>query len=503
MKEIFYNGTVVTLCGQTAEAIGVCDGRIVSVGTTDEVEKSLAGAVRTDLNGAALLPAFIDAHGHFAATAESLRETDGSCDIETLLTRLSERTAVSPDGTWIKARDFDPAVSADNRYPDRAELDRAAPHHPVVVQHPSRHMGVFNTAGLHAVGARTEDYPDGYAEETAYVRLCRKIPLPSPAEFLSAAEAAERLYLSNGIATVQEGMMTKELLPLYKHLSHRQPKIDIVGYPAPAAFGAYKEAFGVSDGYRRGFRIGGVKVILDGSPQAETVWLRAPYADGKNGTAAMTDAELADAIGLAYGEGVQILAHCNGDAAAAQFIRVLDRFGRRFPANRPPVMIHAQLTGIDQLDDIKRLGIVPSFFVAHTYHWGDTHIRNLGYDRAAHISPAESARKKGIAFTFHQDAPVIAPDMLETIWCARTRRTGSGRILGADQRVPAEDAVKAVTVHAAMQYGEANNKGALGPNYAADMVALSVNPLTASPEAIKEASVLFTVKDGRTVYSAR
>lgn len=503
MEEIFYNGDILTMCGQTAEAVGVRDGRIVSVGTAAEARKALAGAAETDLDGAALLPAFIDAHGHFAAVAESLRETDGACDIKTLLTRLSERAAVSPAGTWIKARDFDPAATPEKRYPTLSELDRAAPNHPVVVQHPSRHMGVFNTAGLHAVGMRTEDCPDGYAEETAYVRLCRNIPLPSPADFLAAAEAAGRLYLSHGITTVQEGMMTKELLPLYKHLSRRQPDVDIVGYPAPDAFGAYKDAFGVWDCYRGGFRIGGVKVILDGSPQAGTAWLRAPYADGKNGAAAMTDAELIDAIGLAYGEGVQILAHCNGDAAAAQFIRALDRFGHRFPENRPPVMIHAQLTGIDQLDDIKRLGIVPSFFVAHTYHWGDAHIRNLGFDRAAHISPAESARKKGIAFTFHQDAPVIAPDMLETLWCARTRRTKSGRVLGADQCVPAEDAVKAVTVHAAMQYGEANQKGALCLNYAADMVALSVNPLTASPEAVKDAAVLFTVKGGRKVYSAR
>lgn len=102
---------------------------------------------------------------------------------------------------------------------------------------------------------------------------------------------------------------------------------------------------------------------------------------------------------------------------------------RRASALRP-VLIHAQLLGTDQLPAVKRLGVTPSFFVAHVYHWGDTHLENFGRTRASAISPARSAEKLGIRFTFHQDTPVIPPDMLETVWCAVNRRTKAGVLLG-------------------------------------------------------------------------
>lgn len=91
-----------------------------------------------------------------------------------------------------------------------------------------------------------------------------------------------------------------------------------------------------------------------------------------------------------------------------------------------PVMIHAQLLGRDQLPEVRRLGVIPSFIVAHVYHWGDVHLENLGPGRAEAISPAGSAAEQGIPFTFHQDAPVIRPDMLETVWCAVNRVTRAG-----------------------------------------------------------------------------
>ena len=95
-----------------------------------------------------------------------------------------------------------------------------------------------------------------------------------------------------------------------------------------------------------------------------------------------------------------------------------------------PVMVHAQLLGLDQLPRLKPLGMIPSFFAAHVYHWGEDHVRNFGWERASRISPAGSALALGIPFTLHQDSPVIRPDMIETLWCAANRRTRAGRVLG-------------------------------------------------------------------------
>lgn len=501
MKQLFFNGTVITMTGDSVDAVGVHNGKIVFTGNKNDAECALGrDFIKTDLNGAVLMPAFIDSHSHIAAVADSIPELDGDCDVKYLLKRIAARAEEETDGQWIKAKNFDPHRAREKRYPTKKELDAAAPDNPAVVQHPSKHMGVFNSAGLKAVGADPEQYPDGYCEERDFLELGRKIPMLAPAVFKRAFDKAQLQYLSYGITTVQEGMLTPEMLPLYKNIAALHPVTDIIGYPGVEAYEAFKAAFGISRDTRDKFRIGGIKVILDGSPQAETAWLRTPYLDGRNGHPTMSDSDITDAIKLAYAENIQILAHCNGDAAAEQFLSALERSGCNFPAGARPVMIHAQLLGEDQMDRVKRLNVIPSFFIAHTYHWGDTHIRNLGFSRAENISPANSALRRSIAFTLHQDAPVIAPDMLETVWCAVNRFTQSGQVLGAGQRIPVKEALKAVTLNAAAQYGEQNEKGAIRPGMRADLIILSENPLTADNKKLKDIKVLLTIKDGAAVY---
>ena len=165
-----------------------------------------------------------------------------------------------------------------------------------------------------------------------------------------------------------------------------------------------------------------------------------------------------------------------------------------------PVMIHAQLVGQDQLPRMKELGMIPSFFVAHVYHWGDVHLENFGPQRAANISPAAAAGALGIPYTFHQDAPVIEPNMLETIWCAVNRVTKQGVSLGPQQRVSALDAVRAVTIHAAHQYFEEHQKGSLAAGKHADFVILSADPTAVPPMQIRNIEVLATIKDGQCIF---
>ena len=198
----------------------------------------------------------------------------------------------------------------------------------------------------------------------------------------------------------------------------------------------------------------------------------------------------------------QLLAHCNGDRAAEQYLTLLAQAEREAGKKLSrPVMIHAQLLGLDQLERVKALGVIPSFFVAHVYHWGEIHVKNFGLDRAGRISPAGSALAWGIPFTFHQDSPVIPPDMLETIWCACVRKTKTGRVLGAEERIPVEAALRAVTQTAALQYGLERELGTLRPGKRADFVLLSGDPLRTPPEELKKLQVERTIQRGRTIWS--
>lgn len=131
---------------------------------------------------------------------------------------------------------------------------------------------------------------------------------------------------------------------------------------------------------------------------------------------------------------IDVIAHCNGDAAIDMFIEAFKNAKQQYSLSKSRVtIIHAQTIRDDQLDQVKQLGLIPSFFVGHTYLWGDDHRdKFLGPQRASRISPARSAMLRNIEFTLHNDSPVspMKDGILVTIWSAVNRLTKTGKVLG-------------------------------------------------------------------------
>ena len=526
MDILFTNGTIRTMERESpaAQALLVRDGRVAAVGSLAAVEDQAGIDVRrVDLAGRTLLPSFLDAHSHFTAVANQFLQADLSgcrswADIQNRIRDYIRRERV-PAGQWVTAQGYDHNQLSECRHPDRACLDAAAPENPVVICHQSGHMGVFNTAALERLGVTGDTpcpaggvigqacgVPTGYMEENAFLEFQKRVPMMPLEAFLGAYRKAQGLYASHGITTVQEGLLRRELVPLYQALlADGSLQLDVVAYGDEAGTAAARQAIPASARrYQGHFKLGGYKMFLDGSPQGRTAWLRQPYRGeaAYRGYGTLTDAQVLGMVRRAGTEGMQLLAHCNGDAAYAQYLAALETAageGVDMAAMRP-VMIHAQLLGRDQLPAVKRLGVIPSFFVAHVYHWGDIHWENLGPGRADRISPAGSAAELGIPFTFHTDAPVIPPDLLETVWCAVNRVTRSGRLLGAEERVDARTALEAVTANAAFQYFEERDKGTLSPGKRADLVILDRDPLAVPPEELRDIRVLETWKDGAAIF---
>ena len=274
--------------------------------------------------------------------------------------------------------------------------------------------------------------------------------------------------------------------------NNKKLKLDLVSYIELANRQIFFDAFNKSiREYCNHFKIGGYKIFLDGSPQGRTAWMRTPYkGDNKYfGYNTMDDNDVEETIKIAKDTNMQLLAHCNGDKAAEQYINSIKKFEDGIE-NIRPVMIHAQLLGIDQLSDLKKHNIIPSFFIAHIFYWGDIHIENFGYERASQISPANSALGQDILFTFHQDSPVINPNMFETIWCATTRKTKKGIILGENETISVLDAIKAVTINSAYQYFEENKKGSIKEGKLADLIIVDKNPLEIDLDEIKNIYLL-------------
>ena len=527
-QTIYFGGTILTMEEPLyAEAMLVRDGKIAALGTYEELRR-MAGsdAEQMDLCGHTLMPAFIDPHSHFSAYANALLqvplgETTNFDEICERIRAFIRDNDVQP-GEWVIARGYDHNRLREHAHPTRQTLDRAAPQNPLVLQHQSGHVGSFNTCALQVLGitgdtpspeggliAKEDGVPTGYMEENAFIAAFKQLPPPDMKKLFEAYDKIQQRYASYGITTIQEGMMADQMVPIYQKLiGDKMLRLDLVGYPDIQDCTAMMQTFHDHiRRYRDHFKIGGYKIMLDGSPQGRTAWMLAPYQDapdGYRGYPVLTDHQVFERVQRAAQEGLQILAHCNGDAASAQYVAACAKVAKELPilTQLRPVIVHAQLMTPEQLDEAARLGMIPSFFIAHIWHWGDVHIQNFGLERAQGLSRAGSALQRGMPFTFHQDAPVIEADMLETIWCAVCRTTRSGVVLGPQERLQPLDALRAVTVNAAYQYFEEGSKGSLAPGKRADLVILDRDPLQVPHQQLRDIKVLQTIKDGETIFSA-
>jgi predicted amidohydrolase YtcJ len=167
------------------------------------------------------------------------------------------------------------------------------------------------------------------------------------------------------------------------------------------------------------------------------------------------------------------------------------------------VAIHAQLARADQLDRMAELGVLPSFYAVHPFFWGDWHRLSFGETRARFISPLRATLDRGIPLTIHNDSPVVPPDIMRLVSIAVNRETRSGYVLGPDQRVSVMEALHAVTLGAAYQYFEEDEKGSIEQGKRADFVVLAQDPREVDSGELADIEILETYARGRRVFSAK
>ena len=533
---IFTGGAIVTMdpARPSVEAVAVSGETIAAAGALDEVMALRGDATRVvELGNRALLPGFIDTHGHFLAVGRNLDSLSlhpppvGDVnDIDDIVRKIrawiAERNI--PPGEFVLGIGYDDSLLAEQRHPNRGDLDRASAEHRIVLTHVSGHLRAANSAALAAAGisAATADppgghirrmagsrEPDGVLEETAGRLVGDSQFTVSPAAADATARRAIDVYLGYGATTIQDGGADGDTLDALRAAAGREPfNADV------AAFWAFRET-GDAEGaayepdYRGGFRVAGVKLLLDGSPQGRTAWLTEPYTEGPPGAPAdyraypVLEPELykAGAASLIR-RGVPIIVHANGDAAIDLMLDGVDEAVAGMDAlpDHRAVVIHAQLMRADQLDRAAALGAVPSFFAAHSFFWGDWHLRSFGPARGNNVSPARWAVERGVHFTIHNDAPVVPPDIMRLVSIAVNRTTRSGRELGPEQRLTVREALHAVTLGAAYQYFEEDTKGSIVPGKQADLIILERDPLAADPAELEHIRVLETFSRGRSVY---
>jgi predicted amidohydrolase YtcJ len=535
-RTLYTGGPILTVDerDRVVEALGVEGDRIAFVGSRADGEAWAAGGAGVvELDGRALMPGFIDAHGHFpgaglyAVNADLNSPPIGDVQtIDDLVEQVRAKSAEIEPGEWVMGWGYDDTLVAEKRHPTRQDLDRATSEHPVVCFHVSGHLVAVNTRALALLGIDRDTpnpeggvirrdpatgEPDGVLEENAMYGVTELLGQPSLGDSWRILREGDRRYKAAGATTAQNGLAPEAHLTGLSWLA-RLGVIDtrMVLWPGDEVAEQMRDGSlepNISEGPHA--RVGAVKLVADGSIQGYTGYLSEPYHrppgddPSYRGYPRITRDDLIEKVSRYHGAGWQVAVHGNGDASIDDILDAFEEAQRRAPReDARHIIVHAQMAREDQLDRMRELGIIPSFFVLHTYYWGDRH-RDIfmGPERAARMSPTRSAADRGIRFTLHCDTPVVPMEPLRLVWSAVNRVSSSGAPIGPDQRITARQALRAVTIDAAWQHFEEAEKGSLEVGKLADMVILSRSPLE-DPERIDEIRVLETVIGGRTVHRA-
>ena len=534
--EIYVNGNVLTMdaAGTVSEAVSLREGLIESVGSSEEM-LALAGdnTVVVDLRGRTVLPGFIDAHGHFPGSGQTVFSADLNSPpigevthLSQLLERLTRLGQTRTDG-WIIGHGYDDTLLAERRHPNRDDLDKVSADRPVAIIHVSGHLAVVNSAALAILGIDAESLdpeggvivrepdsdggrrPNGVLEETAARAVWEYTLDLSAMDALRMTTQAAEEYLAAGVTTASAGGMPTTFATLLGFLSQLNQ------FPQRVALFPLFEEVGEQllnssatlDSFARArVSVPRVKIIADGSIQGYTGYLSAPYhvpykgdADYR-GYASVPREILFEQVAGLYERRIQVAIHCNGDASIEDGLDAIEYAMQQHPwPEARPLMIHAQMTREDQIARMAELGVTPSFFSAHTYYWGDRHAAIfMGPERAANMSPARWAQEAGVRFSSHLDTPVTPMLPLQAVWSQVERKSTSGTIIGPGQRIDRLSALRAVTIDAAWQVFMDDVIGSIEPGKDADLVVLSDNPLTA-PD-LRSLKVDRTIIAGATVY---
>ncbi|MFC5626038.1 amidohydrolase [Algoriphagus winogradskyi] len=535
---IYVGGDIITMEGDEpayAEALVEKEGEILFVGTINKA-KEIAGEDHQlkNLEGKTLVPGFIDGHAHFggfgaqAIAANLLASPDGEVNsIPELVAEL--KSWHSENGTdktqgWIVGLGFDDAVLVENRFPTKEDLDQVSTEVPICIIHISGHFAVMNSKGLEMsnITAESKDpaggvirrmqgsqEPNGVLEELAAIPLFFPIIGPSDPELaFYYLDKSQEMAAKFGYTTAQEGraMANHELMASYAEKGKFYlDVVSYIDYTAPQYF----DTKWYGKDYTNRYRIGGIKMTLDGSPQGRTAWRTEPYLippDGQNKDykgypAIAQDAEVQRIVNMAFENEWQLLTHANGDAAMDQLIRTLrpaiTKYGNQ---DRRNVLIHGQYIRLDQLDSLADMDVIASLFPMHTFYWGDWHREIIGQEKADQISPLRSALDRGMKVTSHTDAPVAFPNLMMILWTTVNRVSRSGEIIGKEERLTPYEALKSITIWGAFQHFEENRKGSLVSGKLADLVILDQNPLKVDPMLLKDIQVMETIKEGKTIF---
>jgi predicted amidohydrolase YtcJ len=528
---VLTNGNIITLRsdGDRAQAVAITGETILAVGNDAEVRKYVGPGTKViDLQGRTVVPGFNDVHQHPAPVYTwdkpyATLALDTVASMASLIDLLRRKAAITPKGMLIRGRGYN--ESRLGHQPTREFLDQATADHPILVTHASGHVSAANSLLLRMshIDRNTPDPPggalerdpngdpDGIIKESAQGLLTNdhsiRPPKPTAEEELEGYRLYFRALLATGVTSIGDCWTTPEKVRTYQTL---------VGEGFPMRFNCYIGVTYLGDVLSGKLprvksdylRIDGIKIVHGNSFSGKTCWVHEPYdtinpATGKQDyygiPPARSQASLDSLVLVIQRAGLQIACHSNGDREIEMVLTAFERAHQMDP--RPDCrnrIEHCSITTQDILERIKRDSVIPVF---HSYanELGDQ-LRVYGPKRWAMIMPTKTATDMGIIWAMHSDYPVSHYNPMRRLEGAVIRKAPSGVVIGANQCIGVETAIKAYTVGGAYTTHEENKKGRIVTGQLADLVVLDKDPTQVDARELPGVRVMMTIVGGKEAY---
>ncbi|QVQ28630.1 amidohydrolase [Achromobacter deleyi] len=519
-----------------ATHVAVRDGRILGVGSREELAGWGPAEVDERYADRVLMPGLVEGHCHlpeggmwkfvyvgfYDRRGPDGRLWPGLKSFEEVAGRLRDSERALAAGETLIGWGFDPIFFGGDRMTIR-DLDAVSADRPVVVMHASMHLMNVNTPMLARAGvdrdtdiegvSRFEDgRPSGELCEFAAMFPVLRL-IGSPFRTVGMTEEGLRMFGKvaqwAGVTTAtdlvnelgDEGLATLARVTAEPDFPVRiVPAASALTYAGDPARCLEKLAAARRLNHDK-LRLGMVKLVVDGSIQGFTARVRWPgyYNGAPNGIWVIAPAELDAMVQVYHDAGAQLHIHTNGDEATQLAIDAVERALQRTPRrDHRHTLQHCQMADAAQFRRMASLGMCVNLFANHIFYWGDAHYAlTMGPDRANRMDACASAASAGVPFAIHSDAPITPLGPLFTAWCAVNRQTSSGRVLGESERIGVDAALHAITLGAAYTLCLDHLVGSIEVGKHADFCVLEGDPTATPAESLKDIKVLGTVIGGR------
>mgnify|MGYP001068926096 CR=1 FL=1 len=541
-ETIFHNGRFVTVneSFDIAEAVAVRDGRIVAVGSAEDVMPLAGAGTRlVDMGGRTVLPGFNDSHVHLSfgrPEAEGRLDLRHVANLDELKEALAAAVARVPAGEWIVGS-LSETSFPEAKLPTRHDLDAVSPNHPVALRR-GPHIWIVNSRALEVAGitrstpqpaggviARDErGEPNGILREQPAQRLVGRHlpPAPEPTDDVAreGLHAMLRELVSLGItsgnvAGIRPGDEFRWVQETYAQWGHELPRLTIQLRVSPGFDSHDDLKTGVARTIEEirnlsvytGFgddrlKIGAIKMSVDGGFTGSAAKLLEPYPDGTTGAVRIPSEALYEVARYAHDRGWQLGIHAIGDGGVQLAVDVLDRVLRESPREDHRHYLHhvSVLPPEETLRKMAANDILVSSQPNFTYDLAPYYAVALQGERLERNNPQRSLARRGIRLAYGSDHRPYGP--IVAIWAAVTREGRDGRIYGADEAVTVEEAIRYHTLGSAYLTFDEDELGSIEVGKLADMVVLTHDILTIEPARIREIGIEQTIIGGEIVYTA-